>query len=183
MGINRQLAENKMILLYIIEKINMPVSNLQITKLILESNFMNYFYLQQSLNELCEDKHLSRSTLNEKAYYTLTANGKQALEYFQGIIPGGIRSRIDSSIASLRKKIKNETRIVADFIPDSENQYVVNCRVHEDDFTLIDLKISVGTRHDAHTICSNWKDHTQEIYAEIIESLTRKRPGRNDPEE
>jgi len=50
---NKELAENKLILLYIIDKVNIPISNLQITKIILENKFMNYFMLQQLLNELC----------------------------------------------------------------------------------------------------------------------------------
>jgi len=39
---NKELAENKLILLYIIDKVNIPISNLQITKIILENKFMNY---------------------------------------------------------------------------------------------------------------------------------------------
>jgi len=35
---NKELAENKLILLYIIDKVNIPISNLQITKIILEIN-------------------------------------------------------------------------------------------------------------------------------------------------
>jgi len=35
---NKELAENKLILLYIIDKVNIPISNLQITKIILENN-------------------------------------------------------------------------------------------------------------------------------------------------
>jgi len=57
-GSSKELAENKIILLYIIEKIGMPVSNIQITKLVLEKKLMNYFLLQQRLNELCESGFL-----------------------------------------------------------------------------------------------------------------------------
>ena len=54
LGNNRQLAENKLILLYIIDKLEIPVSNLQMTKIILENKIMNYFLLQQYLDELRE---------------------------------------------------------------------------------------------------------------------------------
>ena len=40
---NRELAENKLILLYIVDKLNMPVSNLQLTKIVMENKLMNYF--------------------------------------------------------------------------------------------------------------------------------------------
>lgn len=175
LGNNRELAQNKLILLYMINKIDMPVSNLQITKLILENKFMNYFLLQQFLDELCIDNLLACSLESGKTFYTITPAGKQTLGYFPSLIPAGIKARIDNTISAIRKNIKNETLITADFIPESENEYIVTCKVHEDDFALIDLKITVGTRNDARTICENWKKHSQAIYPEIIESLIKKR--------
>lgn len=175
LGSNRELAENKLILLYILEKINMPISNLQITKVILENKFMNYFLLQQFLNELSESSFLAAEDINDKTIYTITPSGRQTLEYFVNLIPFGIKGRIDDTIASIRKSIKNETLITADFTPESEKEFVVSCKVNEDNFSLIDLKITVGTKNDARTICENWKKHSQSIYAEIIESLTKKR--------
>lgn len=175
LGSNRELAENKLILLYIIDKINIPVSNLQITRLILENKFMNYFLLQQYLNELCDSNFLSSNLIDTKTSYTITPNGKQTLSYFLNLIPAGIKSTIDSIIPDIKKSIRNETLITADFTPERENEYIVECKVNEDDFLLIDLKVLVGTKNDARTMCENWKKHSQAIYSEIIDSLTRKR--------
>jgi len=175
LGSNTELAKNKLILLYLINSIDMPVSNLTITKLILENKFMNYFLLQQFLNELCDSNFLSSELIDGKTFYTITPGGRQALEYFPNIIPQGIKARIDSTIPSIRRNIKNETLITADFIPESEDKFIVSCKVHEDNFNLIDLSIAVGSKNDARTICENWKKHSQAIYAEIVESLTKKR--------
>ena len=117
LGSNKEIVENKLILLYLIEKINVPVSNLQITKLILENKYMNYFLLQQFLNELHESKFLETVPADGKSLYKITPAGRQSLEYFPGLIPPGIKMRIDSSFSALRKKIRNETLITADFVP------------------------------------------------------------------
>lgn len=175
LGSSRELAENKLILLYVIDKLSIPVNNLQITKIILENRFMNYFLLQQFLNELCESSFLSSNETDGKTFYKITASGKQTLSYFINLIPIGIKKRIDDSFAYLKKRIKNETYITADYTPENENEYIVSCKVCEDDFSLIDLDIMVGTKADARLICENWKKHSQQIYSEIIESLTKKR--------
>lgn len=175
LGTNKELAENKLILLYIFDAVKMPMSNLQITKIILECKFMNYFLLQQFLNELCDNQLLSPDTIDEKSVYYITEKGKQTLSYFHHLIPPGIKARIDNTVPSLRKDIKNETLITADYTPEKENEFFVTCKVREDDFSLIELKITVGTKNDAKIICDNWKSHSQEIYSEIIESLIRKR--------
>ncbi len=172
---NRELAENKLILLYIIDKIKIMVSNLQITKLILENKYMNYFLLQQYLNELCEANFLNVEIKDNKTFYTISTSGKQTLAYFTSHIPVSIKTHIDNTIGTIRKNIRNETLITADYTPESENEYIVNCKVNEDNFSLIDLKITVGTKNDARLICENWKKNSQQIYSEIIESLTKNR--------
>lgn len=175
LGSSKELAENKIILLYIIEKIGIPVSNIQITKLVLEKKLMNYFLLQQFLNELCESSFLEYVDTDGKSFYKITPSGKKTLEYFTHLIPFGIKSVIDNAIPEIRKEIKNETFITADFTPKSEKEFVVSCKMDEEDFTLMELHVTVGTKSDARTICENWKKHSQEIYSEIVSSLTKKR--------
>jgi len=175
LGSTKELAENKLILLYVIEKLNIPVSNLQITKLILENKFMNYFLLQQFLNELCESSLVSSTLVEDKEFYNINENGRQTLNYFINLIPYGIRTRIDNNISAIRKNIKNETLITSDYTPESETKFIVSCKINEDNFSLIDLKVTVGTKNDSLYICDNWKKYSQAIYAEIIDTLIKKR--------
>lgn len=175
LGSNREIAENKLILLYIIDKTDIPMSNLQITKLILENKFMNYFLLQQYFNELHENKFLTSETQEGKTIYKITKTGRQTLDYFSNLIPAGIKAIMDASFFDIRKSIRNETLITADFTPESENKFIVTCKVGEDNFPLMEVNVTVGTKNDARTVCENWKMHSQSIYSEIIETLIKKR--------
>lgn len=172
---SRELAENKLILLYIIDKSNIPISNLQMTKLVMENKFMNYFIFQQFLDELCNLKYISSQITDNKTYYSITPLGKQTLGYFINHIPVGIMLIIDNCIHDMQKNIRNETFIKADFTPESENEFTVTCQVREDTFSLIDIKVSVGTKSDARAVCKNWQKYSQTIYSEIIESLIKSR--------
>ena len=42
-----ELAENKLLLLYILKTIDEPISNAQLTDIVLENSLINYFTLQQ----------------------------------------------------------------------------------------------------------------------------------------
>jgi len=172
---NRQLAENKLILLYIIDRVGVPISNLQIAKIILENKYMNYFLLQEFLNELSNDGLLRAEIKENKTYYTITESGRQNLSYFPNLIPEGIKSSINDTIPEIKKRIKNETLITADFVQEGNEGFTVICKVNEDNFSLMDLRIAVGTKNDARTICNNWKKHSQAIYSEIINSLLKER--------
>ena len=53
-----ELAENKLLLLYILKTLKQPISNTQLTEIVLENSFINYFTLQQYIAELDESKFI-----------------------------------------------------------------------------------------------------------------------------
>ena len=55
---NETLAENKVLILYILNKIDKPVSNDELLQLVLSIEDMNYFYFQQFLLDLLENKYI-----------------------------------------------------------------------------------------------------------------------------
>ena len=55
---NETLAENKALILYIINKVSKPISNDAFFKLVLSAQNMNYFYFQQFLLDLLENKYI-----------------------------------------------------------------------------------------------------------------------------
>lgn len=171
LGSNKEIVQNKLIIMYIMHGLNIPVSNIHITKLVLETRLMNYFMFQQCLNELHESKLVSLS----HGQYVLTEAGNNALQYFLNLIPPGIKKQLDKTASSNRKEIREETLITADFIPESEEKFTVACGINENDFALIELKAAVGTKKEARTVCENWRNHSSEIYMEIIEALTKNR--------
>ncbi len=171
---NRELAENKLILLYIINNVEAPVSNLLITKIILENKLMNYIFLQQYLDELCDGKFLEKTELDDKISYRISSAGKQGLDYFISLIPAGTKSRIDEALSDYKKRIKNETSVIADFVAVNENEYILNLKIFEGSFTYIDLKLTVGSRNDARKICNNWSANSEKLYKKIMEIITEE---------
>jgi hypothetical protein len=179
LGSSREIVQNKLIIMYMIDRLNLPVSNNHITRLVLETRLMNYFMFQQCFNELHEGKLLELTAASESTHspegFSLTANGKNTLQYFLNLIPPGIRKQLDKMLPDARKEILGEALVTADFMPESENKFTIICKMGEKGFPLVELKAAVGTKKDARDVCENWKNHSSEIYAEIIESLTKKR--------
>lgn len=171
---SNETAERKLILLYLLEKLNIELSNLQIIKIALENSLMNYFFLQHYIDELVSMGMINIKIIENKKLYSITTKGKQSLSFFNNKIPISTRSRIDKAVYEIRKKIKNETLITADYITESENEFIVMLGIHEDGFPLMDLKLTVGTKKDAVNICDNWKNNSQFIYSQILDSFMSK---------
>ena len=171
---SREKAENKIILLYFIQKIRIPVSNMQLTRLMLESRYMNYFLLQQGLQELFADRLIIAETRDNIDYYTISSEGEEMLDMFLNILTAGIRKNLDDTAEAIRPAFRHETSVTADYTPENEHEYEVKCRIIENDRPLIDIRLSVGSREDARNICNNWETYAKEIYPQMIGVLLRK---------
>ena len=73
------LAENKVLILYILNKLNKPIDNDSLLKLILPIQDMNYFYFQQFLLDLLENKYIIGYTKDDKTMYKITDLGIKTL--------------------------------------------------------------------------------------------------------
>ena len=171
---SREKAENKVLLLYFLNRVKIPVSNMQLTRIMLENRYMNYFLLQQSVHEMQTDKIILTETRDNNDYYSLADAGESMMNMFIDLVPLGIRTRLDQSIDSIRSVIRLETSVVAEYTLENENEYEVKCRIVEDFKPLIDLRLSVGSRDDARSICTNWKAHAKEVYPQVIGVLLGK---------
>lgn len=164
----QELAENKLIILYILNRINMPVTDEQISKIILDNKLMNYFYLKQYLDELLDSDFIK---IDEKKYI-ITNDGLNILKLFFTRIPLDTRQKIDEYILLNKEKFKQESQYIATYYKKSDNEYIANCKVIENDIVLIDLSINVVNSAQAKQICDSWKQKSQDIYGYIIKALT-----------
>lgn len=102
-GDNFYLAESKLILLYIFSTVVEPLSNLEITEVILENNFMNYFSLQNYINDMLESGLLKHTADGDKKKIAVTEYGVHVLSLFQKRIQDVKKNSIDEY---LKKKFR-----------------------------------------------------------------------------
>ena len=171
---NETLAENKVLILYILNKIDKPVNNDELLQLVLSAQDMNYFYFQQFLLDLLENKYIEvydKDNFSEQVY-RLTDAGKEALELTKDLIPGIIKLRIDSSIKGELQEIKEEVSIVSEFTPENDGGFIVTCKVVEHNKTVFEVSIFAASREQAKIISDNWKENAVDIYPNMINLLT-----------
>ena len=78
----RQLAEHKLIILHLLQKMGIALSNSEICQFLLEKNYMDYFSIQQYLTELVDAGWLEKSWEQNNTRYTLTDEGDEIVNYF-----------------------------------------------------------------------------------------------------
>lgn len=169
---NEYLAENKVLILYILDKVGKPLNNEELLKLILSITDMNYFYFQQFLLDLISSKYIANYEYEGESMYSVTDAGKEVLELTKNLVPGIMKLKIDSGFKENLNIIKEEFSVTAEFIPESEKEYSVRCRIVENNKTLFEVTTFAGSREHAKQIVDNWKKNAQVIYPKILDILT-----------
>lgn len=169
-----ELAENKLLLLFIFNKLKFPVSNNQITQIILENNFINYFTLQQYLTDLLSSNFLKYTNETDKHRLVITEKGTRVLSLFKNRISENKIEAIDNYLNQKINNIKKEVAVTADYTIENNNNFIVNLKALENDSTLIDIKLNVGSNKDARDLCQKWKNNSSELYNKIIQLLINK---------
>lgn len=165
------LAQNKLLLLFIIDKSNNSLTNNEITELVLKYNYMNYFLIQQYLSELLNSGFIEYKKVNDKEVYSLLEKGKSTLSYFESRIPEDTKNEILSLFSNENDKQKKATQIAGNFYKKSDNEYVVNLKLIENGESLFSLYLNVPTKKQAEHILRVWKEKTEYIYKNLLNML------------
>lgn len=169
------LAENKVLILYILNKVGKSISNDSLLNLVLAVTDMNYFYFQQFLLDLIENKYIVSYNKDNSTLYEITDFGKETLTLTQDIIPGIIKLRVDSNFKDELSSFENKHSVVAEYIPRSEDNYTVTCKIVDNNDTIFEVKTFAGSREKAKDIVDNWNNNADKMYPAILDILTNKK--------
>ena len=168
---DESLADNKLLIMYILQKINHPVSYKELLELVISISDMNYFDFQQFLQELFEDKFILKHTLNDDEIIELTDERRNALELTIDMLPGIIKLKVDSNFKEKYNEIKDEFSVYAEYTPISETSFNVKCKIIENGTQIFNLEAIADSRSQAKQIVDNWNKKADNIYPEILKLL------------
>lgn len=72
----------KLMILYILDRIDFPMTDSQLTDFFIGKNYTDYFTLHETINDLTEDGFISKESVRNKTLYHITAAGGEALSFF-----------------------------------------------------------------------------------------------------
>ena len=147
----------KLIILYMLDKVDFPLTNSQISEFVLDKGYTDYFKLQQALSELADGGLILKESTHNRTLFHLTEDGKGTIHLFRDKISKPIQDDIDHFLQTKQYDLKNEVS--------------VRCQVFENHEPLIDLTLSVPTEKEAAAIALNWQKKNQVVYAWLMSQL------------
>ena len=154
-----------------LDKVDFPLTNAQITDFILEKDYTNYFNVQQSISELRDTDLITSETIRNSSYFKITDAGRETIHFFDSDISEAIRNDIDKFLHENKYELRQEVSILADYYENKKDEFIATCYVREQGSKLVEVNLSVSTEEEARTICNNWKNKSQDVYAYLIKTL------------
>ncbi|MBS6194701.1 MAG: DUF4364 family protein [Clostridiales bacterium] len=162
----------KMIILYMLEKVNFPLSNSQITNFFLDKEYTTYFHVQQTIHDLLESRLLEEQKSGNSIFYQTTEEGRKTLSYFEKNMSDEILREVNSFLKENDYEMRNKNSIKAEYYRTPEQEYVVQLQVREKQLPLINLELTLPSKEIAEAFCSHWPEKSQEIYAYLMKTLS-----------
>lgn len=161
----------KLMVLYMLKKVNFPLNNSQISDFILQKEYTTYFTLQEAINELASDNFIQLVNFRNSTQYKLTDEGAETIAFFDSKISSGIKQDIEQYLKENKYVLKAEVGTTSDYYKSTSKDYIVHCQVKEGNSTLIELNLSVPLEEQADAMCAKWKESSAEIYEFIMHKL------------
>lgn len=165
------LTTYKLTILYMLKKVDFPLTNSQISEFFLDKGYTTYFTLQQALGELSEAEFVRVAQVRNSSRYSITKSGEETLEYFGKTIPAAMQADVDTYLHDHHYQLRNESETVADYYQERPDLFIVNCEIREGNHKLVALSLSVATKEQAIAICDHWQKHNAEVYNYLIQTL------------
>lgn len=163
----------KLMVLFLLKKGSLSLTNGQIADFFIEKGYTNYFTLQQVIYSLLETEMITAETSHNTTRYNLTSQGEETLSYLKNKLSQGIIEDIISYLNDRKIELVNEQAVLSDYDRAPNGEFAVHFRIMEKDSPVVDMTLSVVTESLAERMCDNWQKHSSEIYGYLMEKLLK----------
>ena len=161
----------KLIVLYMLDQVNFPLTQAQISDFMLGKEYTNFLTLQQVFTELTNTGMIYANTIRNRTHLSITSEGKETLRFFENRINEPIKEDIAKYLKENEFELRDETSVLSNYYQTAAGDYEARLTAKDRDITLIDLTLSVPTEKMAETICDNWQKKNQTIYQYLTREL------------
>lgn len=161
----------KLIILYILSRVNTPLPLGIISDYIIDHGYTNYFNVQNAFGELLEAELIRENTTYHLAYYELSRTGRETLNLFGHQLSYEIQQEINEYLKAHQYEILEETSLISDYRMTPDGSYLATCTLREKNQTVFSLSLAVSSEEDAIKICNNWREASEQLYRDAIKRL------------
>lgn len=161
----------KLIVLYMLNKVDFKLTNSQVSEFILDKEYTNFLTLQEVISDLTDTELIKTETMMNRTFLSITDEGRNTLSYFGNRVSDAIKADIDQYMIDKHLELKNEASITANYYKSTSGEFEASLSAKEKDVELVHINLSVPTEEMAIAICDSWQKKNQKIYQFLMQEL------------
>ncbi|MBR7186401.1 MAG: DUF4364 family protein [Clostridia bacterium] len=172
MQIKGETSVNKLILLFVFDKMESPLSERTLLDMCTSSNdWINYMDCVVLIRKLLADGFICEIPSADDSLYTITPEGRETLANFYINIPRSAREEIARFIKNNSAKFRTRQECKSDYYQNKDGSFTVFLKILAPVQPMLELKFVVPDKKTASTIYKKWEDKASELYSVVYETL------------
>ncbi|MGN0822686.1 MAG: DUF4364 family protein [Candidatus Gallimonas sp.] len=172
MQIKGETSVNKLIILFVFDKMESALSERTLLDMCTSSNdWINYMDCVVLIRKLLNDGFICEIPSNDDPLYIITPEGRESLANFYINIPKSIREEISRFIKNNSAKFRNRQECKSDYFQNKDGTYTVFLKILAPVQPMLELKFVVPDKKTASNIYKKWEDKASELYSVVYETL------------
>ena len=164
---------NKLIILFVFDKMESAISERTIVDMCSSSNnWMGYMDCVNVIHKLLDDNFICIVNEDEDTLYTITPDGRETLANFYIKIPKSVREEISQFVKKNSSRYRNRQECRSDYYQNKDGTYTVYLKILAPVQPILELKFVVPDRKTANKIYKKWEEKASDLYAVIYENLS-----------
>jgi len=166
---------DKLILLYVLDKMEIPLTENSILEICSsQNNWINWMSCKDLLSQLIDAKFVYKPNTNsDESRYNITVSGRGCLSQFYTKIPASLRDNIAKFAEENKMQFKRNQEYIAKSYKNEDGSYTVDLKILEPLTTesIFTLSIKTDTRHNATIACKKWRETAANVYEYIYSKI------------
>lgn len=164
-----QMIQNEILILYILDKIGIGVSDFILTEFVLKPGLINYFSYKESLEELLKNGYVEKMQGNDgQDIYSVTDLGKVTCRSMEPNLSQSLRIPYDDLLLKEKDRLTTGMVVNSYVFIDSNKNLAVRCFIREKGNVVVDLRLPVPDRETGEQICNMWQKNAYALLPKII---------------
>jgi len=163
----------KLIALFVFDKMEVPLSEDTVIDMCSVSNsWIPQMECRATIFQLKDAGFIyTINASHNETLYSLTPEGRVCLAHFFIRIPSTLRESISEFVKNNRLKYRKRQEYLTDYFKNADGSYTVLLKIIEPSQPVLEIKMTVPSRHTAKWINKQWEEKASAVYASLYEQL------------
>ncbi|MCR5769410.1 MAG: DUF4364 family protein [Lachnospiraceae bacterium] len=161
----------RLTILYMLHRVNYPISYNSLSSFLLEGDFTDYFNLQQLLGELLDDGYISKEEFHGKTLFSITESGEASFDLLSRELSPSIKADVDRFIKENNMELRDDISVRSKYYSNDIDNYTVNLFIEEAGEKIMELNVKASSTAEAEKYCTKWMQSGSRLYPMILNEL------------